>query len=600
MSDAFRKMSAEEFSRRLKMMCDHPDSRFAFFIGSGCSVSSGIPAAASLITSQWLPRLRDLRNPQRQDINQFAKEEFPGYDPENPAGIYGPMLDKLFLLPEERQREIESLCENKFPGFGYAVLSQLMTMENGRFNVALTANFDDLLTDSLYLFTKVKPVVVPQESLGTYLRPTRTRPLVIKLHGDHHLAPLNTLRGTDDLKLDVEKRVRAVIRDRGLIFVGYGGNDEGIAKMLSSFTEEALPLGVYWVSDREPKGTIRDWLETRQTIWVQKADFDEFMLLLRNAFSLPHPDSKRFDHVFTRYAGSYQSLSSKIVALPDTAPGAAALKEAARQTAHSFPDWWAVELEAERLKPTDPAKADAVYQKGLEQFPTNGSLLGSYANFLRDFRKDNVRAEEFYQKAVNADGSNVELLQNFAFFLARVRKDYDRAEELYNRAITLDQNNARLVGTLASFLAKMRKDAKRAEDCYRRALALDSSDPYLLASFAGFLLALGREEEGLGVLAKVLPQPGGDDTPNLALETAFYSLAHGPAESKAAMLATLKRTIKSGKRRAGLVLAANIQKARQGGHPDSAWLEKLAAVINDDANANTLEEWPAWKAAPAS
>ena len=595
MSDAFRKMTADEFARRLKIMSEHPDSRFAFFLGSGCSVSSGVPAAGSLVKNHWLPRLRDLRDPRRQDLDKWAKEEFPEYDPQNPAGSYGAVMEKLFLLPEEKQREIELLCEGKFPAFGYATLAQLMTMEQGRFNVALTTNFDDLLAESLSLFTKARPMVVPHESLGAYLRPTRSRPLIVKLHGDSRLAPLNTLRSTEDLKADVEKRVRAVIRDRGLIFMGYGGNDEGIARMLQTFTEEALPLGVYWLSGKEPQGALRDWLDSREAIWVAKEDFDECMLLLRSVFALPHPDTKRFEHVFTKYTSTYQALSHRVETLPANTAGVAALKEAVHQTSGSFPDWWSVELETERLKHTDSAKADAIYSKGLEQFPSSAPLLHSYANFLRDFRKDNVRAEEFYQRALAADGNNVELLQNYAFFLARVRKDQERAEELYVRAMALEPGNARLIATFASFLAKMRRDGKRAEDAYKRAMALDAADPYLLASYSGFLLSQGRDEEGLAMLNKVLPQSGSEETPNLALESWFYLCAHGPLESRAKTLGDLKRSLKGGRRRSGLVLAPNIAKARQNGHPDTPWLEKLALVINDEANLTVLDEWPAWK-----
>ena len=176
MSQPLRGITAGELARRLRKMCEHPDSRFAFFLGAGCSVSSGIPDAASLLKKQWLPRLRDLRNPERQDLDKWAKEQFPDYDPANPLACYGDVMRELFLLPEEQQREIEALCESRFPGFGYAVLAGLMTMDNARFNVVLTTNFDDLIPDALNLYTQARPLVVPHESIGNYLRPTRTRP----------------------------------------------------------------------------------------------------------------------------------------------------------------------------------------------------------------------------------------------------------------------------------------------------------------------------------------------------------------------------------------------------------------------------------------
>jgi Tfp pilus assembly protein PilF len=342
---------------------------------------------------------------------------------------------------------------------------------------------------------------------------------------------------------------------------------------------------------------MRPWLESRQAIWVEKGDFDECMLLLRDVFALPHPDPKRFEHVFARYATTYQTLSGQIGSIPDSTAGAAGLKEAAKRTAESFPDWWSVEMEAERLKHADATKADSIYMKGLEQFPNSGQLLSSYANFLRDFRKDNVRAEEYYQRALACDAQNVDLLQNYAFFLARIRKDNDRADELYQKALAMDANNARLIATYASFLAKMRRDPKRAEDIYRRAVAIDAGDPYILAGYAGFLLAQGREEEGLAALGKVLPQLSTTEAPNLALESWFYLLAHGPVESRAKTLADLKRALKAGRRRPGLITTPNIARARQVGHPDSPWLEKLAAVISDEANLNVLDDWPAWKGA---
>jgi NAD-dependent SIR2 family protein deacetylase len=53
-----REIGAEEFVRRLRnLMEEVDDCKFAFFIGAGCSVSSGIPAAGALV-KRWLPRLK--------------------------------------------------------------------------------------------------------------------------------------------------------------------------------------------------------------------------------------------------------------------------------------------------------------------------------------------------------------------------------------------------------------------------------------------------------------------------------------------------------------------------------------------------------------
>lgn len=322
------RIPAEEFARRLRAVSRQQDARYAFFIGAGCSVSSDIPASATLVSKNWLPRLRDIRAPHYKDAEEWAAQRFVDYDPANPAAIYGVVIEELFLQPEERQREIESLCEGRFPGFGYATLAQMMTIEGGHFNVVLTTNFDDLVPDALYLYTSQRPLVIHHESLAGYIRPTRTRPMVVKLHGDNHLSPYNTVEETERLKSEIENQIRTILYDRGLIFVGYGGNDKSIKTLLDELPDKALQLGVYWVSTTEPRGEMRSWLEKRGAVLVEHGDFDRLMLLMKREFALPFPSDKRFMDVFANYRKTYDRLSAEVAALPDSDPDALALKEA--------------------------------------------------------------------------------------------------------------------------------------------------------------------------------------------------------------------------------------------------------------------------------
>lgn len=178
-----RRMAAGECVRRLKAASEQIDKRLAFFLGAGCSVSSGIPDAATLVECEWLPYLRDMRIPESRDVemlpkkevNALAKEEFPEYDPMNPAALYGALIERLFPFPGERQSEIERPCDGKFPGFGYAVLAKQVALEGGAFSVVLTTNFDDLMADALYLFANTRPLVIQHEWLAGYIRATRAR-----------------------------------------------------------------------------------------------------------------------------------------------------------------------------------------------------------------------------------------------------------------------------------------------------------------------------------------------------------------------------------------------------------------------------------------
>jgi tetratricopeptide (TPR) repeat protein len=503
-----RKISIEEFARRLRGTVGAADKRFAFFLGAGCSVSSGIPHAGTLVREVWLPRLRDFRAPSRKDLDTWACEILTKYDPQDPAASYGNVLDNLFFQSEERQREIESLCDGRFPAFGYAVLSGMVSLDGGVFNVVLTTNFDDLIADALYLFTTTRPLVIHHESLASYIRPTRTRPLIVKLHGDHRLSPQNTARETETIKNEIEAHVRTLLHDRGLIFMGYGGNDKGIQKMFEDLPLEALPLGVFWVGQSEPKGILRPWLESRNAIWVEKKDFDEYMLVLRDEFQIQHPDRARFDQVFEKYTETYKVLSARIESLPDTSPGVSALKEAVKRTDLSFPDWRAVSLEAQRVEYTDPDRAETTFNRGLEQFPQSNRLLADYAEFTRKIRRNLKRALELYERAIAINSTDRYIVSRFATFLYLFLRDNDRAESLYKRLIETDPKDSYALAWYATFLVDARNNRAEAKQFYQRALAADPGSTYALTQLGDLLEAdgdLDRAEELLRRAATLAP-----------------------------------------------------------------------------------------------
>ena len=487
-----RSIDVEEFVRRLRAETS-AEKRFALFLGAGCSVTSGIPAAGILVKDRWIPRLRDYRAPHRKDLDVWAGEVIHGYDSANPASSYGSLIDKLFLTPEDRQREIADLCEGRTPAFGYAVLAQLVALSAGGFNVVLTTNFDDLLADALYLYTDARPLIIHHESLAAYIRPTRTRPLIVKLHGDHRLSPRNTALETETLAQEIRRHTAMVLHDRGIIFMGYGGADQGILKMLNDLPSEALPFGAYWVHPEEPQGQVREWLAHRQGIWVRSGWFDEVMLLVRNAFDLPHPSPDRFTRIFDEYQQKFKALSTAIQEKPNSQAGVQALKAAVTSAEAVLPSYWKVIFEASAWENQNPDRAEEVYRQGIEQFPTAAPLLGNYALFLKEIRKDYDAAELMYKRALEADPKNAANLGNYAIFLSDARKHYDAAEAMYKRALEIDPKNAAHLGNYAIFLHEVRKDSDAAETRYKRALEVDPKEANSMGNYATFLWTIRKD-----------------------------------------------------------------------------------------------------------
>lgn len=513
--------SADRFIRFLRQSHQH-HAHYAFFLGAGCSVSSGIPAAGDLVKHVWLPRLRELQGQVLEIQDDWIGRQFSGYDPDRPAASYGEVMATLLPSPGDRQREIENLCRGKSPSFGYAMLASLMAPTHGYFNVALTTNFDDLMADALYLFSRARPLVVPHEALAGFMRRAPSRPLVVKLHGDNQLAPLNTSEETGLLSREIKDAVHHLLRDCGLIFIGYGGNDEGIREMLESLPVDTLPHGVYWVSANDPRGTLRPWLDGRNSVWVEHRDFDELMLLVKETFGFPHADTWRLHEIATRYERTYKVISHRVQSLPQEAPSASALKTAVDRADQSPSGWWVVEIQAAQFKKTSPALVDEIYAQGLKDFPGSAPLMGNYANFLKGVRNEYDRAEELYLKAIDADPSSAVVLGDYAVFLRRVRRDnvgadgyyrrsfaadpqyalnlsnyatffrmvprsYDLAEEFYKRAIVADPYDPNVLGSYAPFLSHVRKDHDRAEEIYRQAVTIDPIHVPNLLMYASFL-----------------------------------------------------------------------------------------------------------------
>ena len=395
------------------------DARFVFFLGAGCSISSGIPGAARLVRD-WLPKLHHDQTGGDIPFDTWLSEHFNEHDEDNPAASYAKVFKRLCHTSVLRQRAIEGIVTRKDPGFGYAVLARLMTHPDfgQKCNRVLTTNFDDLVADALYLYTRTKPLVIIHDSLISFVEVGRTRPLVVKLHGDALLEPKNLEEETAELSKDVADVLATILKETGLVFLGYGGNDKSISHFLSALPPDSLPHGVYWVNDSKPDTPFGQWLDQKNgAFWVQHRDFDTLMLLMRQEFNLDHPDEKRFEALMDTYKETFKKLSHDVTELPASAADKTVLETAVADAAKDFKNWFAVEIEADRYKNKDPNRADQIYREGLKQFPENVPLLGYYALFLVEVRKDMDAAEAHFQRALEADPNDADNLGNYAGFL---------------------------------------------------------------------------------------------------------------------------------------------------------------------------------------
>lgn len=685
-SAQLRTITPLEFAKRLRQAANDHDKRFAFFLGAGCSISSGIPSAGQLVRNDdadtdWLRQLYALRNAKSEvsdDIDDWARKELTHWNPDIPAASYGELIEKLFMHDGDRQREIERICDSDivFPGFGYAVLSGLMCWSNdpqrntkklpslkrsisasnqlGQFNVVLTTNFDDLLVDAFFYFRNRRPLVINHDSLAPFIRPTRTRPMIIKLHGDHQLSPRNRQVETAALQETMRDRVSVVLHDRCLVFIGYGGADESVLTTLEELPEESLPFGVYWVSKSEPNGILRRWLEEREAVHVKHQDFDELMLLIKQEFNIDDPNKDRYEYVHERYKDMQRILAVQVNQND---------ADNSRQVFRDALDW----VRVDDLIESNPEEAEQLFERLIKGSPNNAEGLIKYAEFLANVRHDVKKAEEYFRRAVEIDPSNDQVICKFADFLSDVKKDADKAEEMYLQAIEKNPNNADSRNNYADFLIKYRKnysgadeqfdlalnsspddrfiltnyavflqqeleDDRRAEEIFLRAINAkpvegDDADPY--GSYANFLLLRRQNVEqakamyeraihqdpfnaiNLTNYAQALFILNDPNTPrairyamsangcadnNLHLELVFLQMLQFPKHSQKEKLYEIKKALLMGIRSSGWSLNLVVETAISNGFTPKTWLRKLGKVITEDATIDVLKNWEVWKA----
>jgi len=540
------------------------------------------------------------------------------------------------LTSDGRQREIERLTEGKDPSFGYAVLAKLMSHKKyGRnCNAVLTVNFDDLVADALYLYTHKKPLIISHDSLVGFVRITRTRPLVIKLHGDALLQPRNTERETSQLSTNVKDVLTNFLSETALIFVGYGGNDKSIAEILSDLPGGSLPWGIYWVGKEIPENNIGVWLKKRNAIWVKHRDFDELMLLVWNEFNLDHPDETRFKNLTEKYYQTFNNLKNRVVEKPDgeLSEFAGAFDKALEKVTSS----WKVQLEANNYRKTQPEMADIIYQKGIEKFPNDYPLIREYAFFLHEDRRDYDKAEEYYKKALDIEPDNSVILANYAFFLDAVRRDYDKAEEYYKKALDIEPENAALLTNYAHFLYAVRKDYDKAEKFYKKiiyinpegaisilsyanfllaarkdynmaaayyqmALNIEPKNPCVLSNYAGLLIVNG-DEKGFSMLQTAMELFGTGScgthvfSEYSLLKCLFHMYAHtNSSEYRDEALNRVREFLREGIRIKGWDFSDNLRRAIGDGHPHPEFLTQLSKVISDEIDIKELDKFEEWK-----
>lgn len=445
----------EHFMRIDKQMPERP---FAFVLGAGASVSSGIPSGGQLV-DRWLAeiKLRDTTG-KAASIDTWATSETLGIDdfeygrraefyPQIYNARFGTDLDEGYAYLEDVMKDAE-------PSLGYSMLAQILA--ETRHKVAITTNFDNLVADSVLIFTNTFAQICGHESLTGYIRVQPRRPLVAKIHRDLLLDPQNDPWETNLLHEDWARELRRLFTHCTPIFVGYGGNDGSLMNFLESMRPGSIPGGIYWAfrdGNQFPNKRILNLVAKQYGKLVSILDFDVFMTQLAEPLGFGLLDARisaiaetRADRLRNEWDKAKRNVSAPMGHEGNRHDGEEAVRQAREvlakvesRRAENEDHWWSWNLRAGAE--SDPVRREDIYKEGLERFPFSSELMNNFANFMTDERKDHDEAERLYRKALELEPDDADIIGNLAVLLTEVRKNHDEAERLFRRAQELDPNH---------------------------------------------------------------------------------------------------------------------------------------------------------------
>lgn len=254
------------------------NKRYCFVLGSGASISSGIPTGAKLMDS-WIEEIKQegeytaeidrrinvLKKLNPQIDTPYNKFRDPTYQPDITSSLedYSRICELRFADDPEMERTyLYDLMNGKLPYVGYWALANILTKTDSRF--VITTNFDELVETAIRDYTDEEPLIISHEavSLDVPLKLMPDRPRIVKVHRDITTGPFNTIRMTEKLRPEWKKTLNQIFKDYIPIVIGYAGTDQTLTKFL---LEEAEGEGIYWchMYGSLPNKTVEKIVEQR-------------------------------------------------------------------------------------------------------------------------------------------------------------------------------------------------------------------------------------------------------------------------------------------------------------------------------------------------
>ncbi len=260
---------------------------YALLLGSGISISSGIPTGWGVVCD-LIKKLAELHG------EEAGEEPWVWYENKfNKQADYSELLDSLASTPTERSKILTTYFEpnakereqaKKLPSPAHRAIANLISA--GIIKVIITTNFDRLLEKALSDININPRVATSTHDInGLPSLVHMERPLIIKVNGDYLDTRIkNTPEELRHYEPEMNSLLQKIFSEYGLIISGWSGRyDTALIECYRSSINKKL--STFWVDPSGLSGGVRDLLELRDGTYI-KATSDEFFPNLAEKLSV--------------------------------------------------------------------------------------------------------------------------------------------------------------------------------------------------------------------------------------------------------------------------------------------------------------------------
>jgi len=299
-----KKLDMPTFIRQFKIM---DNGIIDFFLGSGASVQAGIPTGTGLVwefkreiycteNEVLLDTFKDLQSEKTQNKLQkyFDKQnKHPEhFSPEE----YSHYFELCYPTSVAREKFIQNKVRDINPTLGHLCLADLFL--KNKVKCIWTTNFDELIESGIKTISPKKSFSVFSSSNIKHSRCDSAFNSVIKLHGDYRYDKLkNTTNELQDLEMSLQNKFKESLYNKGIVFIGYSGNDDSIMNVIEKHLEEKdfLKFGLIWMtpsgvklSNRAKKLMEKACNINEASCIVEIPNFDEILYNVYKNYGTPN------------------------------------------------------------------------------------------------------------------------------------------------------------------------------------------------------------------------------------------------------------------------------------------------------------------------